>query len=124
MTSSTTAQLLLTARKELLKELLHKLPDDCHYQALMIANAMQIAARECLDGESARTDTERLKLESFGAEPGNTGPVPDKNMARAIRNGEFDQSARRQSLIRTLLMVNRNALSISSPKFIRSPKQA
>ncbi|NDP42144.1 MAG: hypothetical protein GZ089_05405, partial [Aromatoleum sp.] len=53
--------LMATARDALLNELLPALPKDRRYAALMIANAMAIAARERRSGtDAARDEAGRL----------------------------------------------------------------
>lgn len=61
-------ELLDIARRTLLDEVLPRLPDDLRYSALMIANAMAIAAREHAAGD-ADASAELARVQKFYAEP-------------------------------------------------------
>jgi len=58
------AELLEIARRTLLDEMLPRLPQDLRYSALMIANAMAIAARERAGGD-ADASAELARLQTF-----------------------------------------------------------
>ena len=62
------AELLEIARRTLLDDMLPRLPDDLRYRALMIANAMAIAAREHAAGD-AGASAELARLQEFYGEP-------------------------------------------------------
>lgn len=61
-------ELLEIARSTLLDELLPRLPDELRYSALMIANAMVIAAREHAAGDAAAS-AELARLHELYGEP-------------------------------------------------------
>ncbi len=61
-------ELLEIARRTLLDDLLPRLPDDLRYRALMIANAMAIAAREHAAGDAAAI-AELARLQALYGEP-------------------------------------------------------
>lgn len=91
------ADLLQTARVVLLEKLLPALPEELHYEARMIANAMVIAARE--SAASARSE------------------VPnERHLAAAIRAGEYDRSTARAEL----LALTRAKLEVSNPRLLES----
>lgn len=64
-------ELLETARRTLLDEVLPRLPDDLRYRGLMIANAMAIAAREHAAGDAAAS-AELARLHELYGEPPQT----------------------------------------------------
>ena len=94
--------LMATARESLLRDVLPALPADRRYVALMIANAMAIAAREADAGVPASngeaTELQRL-LASVDATPddaaanvaqGNQGRHPRRTVRRpGVRGGAF-----------------------------------
>lgn len=120
------AALLLTARDELLREVLPALPGALRYEALMIANAMAIAKRELDDGG----ECERQELRVLGVLLGmpeaprlsvgeNRALFELRFMLRsAIRGGDFDSPSQRQALIASLTRVTSGKLAISNPKVL------
>ncbi len=75
------AQLLEAARQALRGEVLAALPDDKRYQALMIANAMAIAARVVERGDAPeREELERLArlMGTDAALPANAAAVRER----------------------------------------------
>ena len=61
-------ELLEIARRTLLDDVLPRLPDDLRYPALMIANAMAVAAREHAAGDVAAS-AELARLQALYGEP-------------------------------------------------------
>lgn len=108
--------LLAIARQTLLDQLLPQLPGNLRYQALMVANAMAIAGRECAAGEQARaTEIEQLTALLEEA-PASSADVP-QTLCRAIRQGRFDSpGVEQEHLLSTLSAITRARLSISNPK--------
>lgn len=112
--------LLLTAREELMKRLLPALPADLRYQALMVANAMAIAARELEAGHAgdAREMTGLQKILE-GEELDMEGSR--KKLCAQIRAGRFDAGKPgHKMLLQHLVETTRDKLVISNPKMLAS----
>ncbi|QAU34138.1 DUF6285 domain-containing protein [Janthinobacterium sp. 17J80-10] len=123
--------LLRTAREELMKRLLPALPADLRYQALMIANAMAIAARELDAGAAGQLQElagQRALLQDAESEaPGNPEQLRQsltsgrKRLGAAIRLGEFDaDKPAHQALLRHLASSARDKVAIYNPKLLSS----
>lgn len=115
MTQPNADELLEIARATLLEQLLPALPGELRYPALMIANAMAIAARESRLGTQAE-DQEQARLAALVDEAPSTLPDMRRQLARAIRQGRHDASQTRRTLIETLRQVTVARLAISNPK--------
>ena len=119
------AELLDTARATLLAEVLPSLAAEQRYSALMVANAMAIAAREIALGPTARRrEIERLRpLAAQDVAPSD--PADDdvhalrRTVAAAIRDGRFDDRAHASTLHEALLAIALDRLAISDPKAVR-----
>ena len=119
------AQLLATARETLVHDVLPAVPADRRYTALMIANALAIAAREMRLGPAAiRREIERLRpLAAQQVAP--SAPAADdvdalrRIVAAAIRSGRFDDDVHADALTEALLAIAVDRLAISNPKAIR-----
>ena len=123
------ADLIGTARDALLRELLPALPAQHRYTALMIANAMAIAARELELGPDARQG-EAARLHALLAEGGVSTPTANdlhslrRAVAAAIRGGRFDAQTRAQALTEALAATAQAWVAISNPKALRAPRVA
>ena len=84
----TAVDLLETARRTLMEEILPALPAERRYAAHLVAAAMAIAAREAEAGQAAE-DSEHAALARL---LGKDGTLEDLNraFAAAIRAGRFD----------------------------------
>ena len=120
-------ELLEVARRALLDEILPRLPADLRYSALMIANAMAIAAREHADGgAAAQAELARLR-ELFGERPKPPMGEPlhaalagyNRRLAGEIRAGQFDDKER-PALIEHLGKSAADKLAIANPKALKS----
>lgn len=82
--------LLLTARKALLEDLLPDLPWEKRYTALMVASAMAVAAREADAGEVP----EMAEQEALEAIYRSGEPLEELNrrFATDLRHGHFDDA--------------------------------
>lgn len=109
-------ELLAIARQTLLDELLPQLPGSLRYQALMVANAMAIAGRECREGEA----TDAAEAQLLAALPHAGGASLDETrqaLCKSIRQGRFDEpGSDQEQLLATLSAITRARLSISNPK--------
>lgn len=124
------AELLETARETLLRELLPTLPEEQRYTALMIANAMAIAAREQAAGERPLArELARLcsllneKLPPVSGREALEREVETYNarLARQIRTGRYDrQDSARQTAWDHLLETTREKLRESNPKYLQA----
>ncbi|HLU02426.1 MAG TPA: DUF6285 domain-containing protein [Advenella sp.] len=115
--------LLVTARQLLLDELVPALGDQHRYAALMIANAIGIAARE-IRPPVADEDISRA-LDSFlagsGAAGAHSSDSAEAQLAQLIRDRKMAADAQSsQALIELLLYLTRSKLRISNPKFLNT----
>jgi hypothetical protein len=119
------AALLATARETLVDDLLPRLPAEHRYAALMVANAMGIAAREFVHGPQARVrEIERLRplaAQHVPPSPPQAGDVHAlrRAVAAAIRAGGFDDVAPARALHAALLAIAADRLAISDPRSLR-----
>ncbi len=116
--------LLATARKLLLAELLPALPEDLRYAGLMVANAMAIAAREHdQDAEALRAEAAGLRELLATASPvdGDIAALR-RALAAAIRAGAFDNPAQQAALIAHLARSSADRTAISNPKALRDTR--
>jgi hypothetical protein len=114
-------ELLEIARRTLLDDVLPRLPDDLRYSALMIANAMAIAAREHAAGDvNAYAELARLR-EFYGEpQPALTGSALhtalsgyNQRLAADIRAGRCDGWA---GLRDHLAQTTTDKVAIANPK--------
>lgn len=118
--------LLEEARRTLLETLLPVLPPNRRYDALMVANAMAIAAREIEEGGAAsrRALAELLELAGATAEPEKSREMGLRNLieleerlAQQIRRGVFDATGpQRDAVLGYLRRSTLARLRISNPK--------
>jgi len=119
------AALLGTARATLTSELLPAIPAEQRYTALMVANAMGIAAREISLGPQARVrEIERLRpLAAQDVAPSAAADDDVHALRRAvcaaIRDGRFDDDAHASTLHDALLSIAVDRLAVSDPKAVR-----
>jgi hypothetical protein len=117
------AELLAAARDALAAELVPALPEALRYTGLMIANAIAIAERELMTGDTAaRAELERLgRLLPECAAPPAAGELSaaleryNRRLAEDIRNGGFD-GERRGALLEHLRLTTEEKLAVSNPK--------
>jgi glutathione S-transferase len=119
----TGAELLAEARRTLLETLLPLLPSDRRYDALMVANAMAIAARELTDGvgalQTAVGALASLGTRADGADAALAEQLErlERQLARDIRTGAYDApGSRRDAASRYLREVTTARLRLSNPK--------
>ncbi|MBA6133276.1 MULTISPECIES: DUF6285 domain-containing protein [Pseudomonas] len=115
MTQTHAHELLEIARQTLLEQVLPVLPGELRYPALMIANAMAIAARESRLGAHAE-DQEQARLAALVDEAPAALPDLRRQLACAIRQGSHDAVQPRCTLVETLRQVTLARLAISNPK--------
>jgi Domain of unknown function (DUF6285) len=119
------ADLLVTARDALLSELVPALDGERRYVALMIGNAMAIAAREAaLGDETTRREVARLRALTTDIGPPDHPDIADatalrRRLAAAIRAGRFDDAAHAKPLVTALVETAADRLAISNPKALR-----
>jgi hypothetical protein len=120
-------QLLETARELLREQLLPILPANKCHTALMIANAMAIAMRELKNGDAHEREEFSSLVEILT--PENVRGLSSDSSARAlgdgnrslcqmIRSGGADLGEARGAVWKHLLLVTRNRVSISNPKYL------
>src|SRR5882672_6607337 len=127
---SDAADLIVTAREALLRDLLPTLAGERRYTALMIASGMAIAAREHrLGADAARNEAARLR--NLLAEAGVGAPPASnetgssdlmelrKTIRAAIRAGRFDAIDRAAALTTELAHIAEDLVAISNPKALR-----
>jgi hypothetical protein len=111
-------ELLDTARRTLLDDLLPLIPADKSYEALMIANAMAIASRELIrcNGNDPLADGHiahfyRVSGVDLGVD------ASERALARLIRRRAID-ARHASSLFELLLTLTRDKLALSNPKYL------
>lgn len=125
------SELLEVARSVLRERLLPRLPADCRYEALMVLNAIGIAAREA-EADTAPLHAELHRLADLYHEP-PPQPEPvtrsalvdalakaDRRLARDIRAGAFADPCRAAALRAHLRLTLDDQLAVSNPKALRS----
>ena len=119
-------ELLEIARRTLLYEILPRLPEDLRYSALMIANAIAIAAREHAAGAAA-AEAEFARLRSlFSERPQPLTGAPlyaalagyNRHLATEIRAGRVDEKER-AALLEHLEQTTANKLAVANPKVLK-----
>ena len=121
------AELLKAAREALTRELVPELPEGRRYLALMVANAMAIAARELELGDGA-TRAELTSLRMLFEEPGEdtSEDVADRldalnrRLCERIRAGQFsggDAEARLRDHLRRSVEAR---VAIANPKAFKT----
>lgn len=120
-------ELLETARTILREELIPALPVERRHSALMIANALSIAARQLRNGDAAeRTELAALGQvlsESLPADMNDASSVRDallsgnRKLSRWIREGRADAGLR-EEIRHYLSIVARQKLAESNPKYL------
>ncbi len=119
------ASLLTSAREALLADVMPSLDASSRYTALMIANALAIAARDIALGPDAlRQEVERLRpLATESVAPSDPDTVDvhvlRRIVAAAIRAGRFDDAPHAQSLVTALTRIAEDRLAISNPRALR-----
>lgn len=121
------AELLRVAQKVLRERLMRGITEDQRYEALMVANAMAIAARELMAGESDLREELRMLTQLYGdttvGESGNSMKEKvtslNKRLARDIRSGVLDGACAQG--VRALLKAQVTArLRVSNPKYLKA----
>jgi hypothetical protein len=120
-------ELLAIARTTLLDKLLPQLPDELRYDALMIANAMAIAAREHAAGDAAaRAGLVRAaalcgeQAVARGRETLNAARAKyNRRLATEIRAGRFDEQDR-AALLAHLAQTAADELAVSNPRALET----
>ena len=116
-------ELLAIARSTLLEKLLPSVPEDLRYDALMIANAMAIAAREHAAGDTAM-QAEVVRLAALlkeqckpraGAELRSARIELNRRLAAQIRAGRFDDQDR-AAVLDHLARTAAEELAVSNPR--------
>ena len=125
------AELLATARKVLRETLLPALPPDRKHEALMIANAMSIAARQLERGDGP----ERQELVALAGLLGDCHVAPaedglelraalvaaNRELSRRLREGAGDPGGpQRTALFAHLRSIARQRVAESNPKYLET----
>ena len=120
-------ELLAIARSTLLDKLMPRVPEELRYDALMIANAMAIAAREHAAGDTAaRAALGRLSAllaehnaPRAGAELISECADLKRRLAAEIRVGRFDDKDR-AALLDHLAQTAADELAVSNPRALET----
>ena len=120
------AELLKIAREALLRELAAELPESKRYLALMIANAMAIAAREAELGDGAdRAELTSLRMLFQEPGPDTSEDVADRlealnrRLCAEIRAGKFTRGDAEARLRDHLRRSAEARVAISNPKALK-----
>ena len=112
----TARNLLETARTVLRQSIVPLLSGPAHYQALMVARAMAIAARQ-LDAGEGPEEAARARLVSLYAAPSASLGELERRLAADLRRGVFDEpGAARDAVFSHLWETARAMAAESSPK--------
>jgi hypothetical protein len=112
----TAANLLETARTALGQGIVPLLSGPAHYQALMVARAMAIAARQLEAGEGPE-EAARTRLAALYGTPSATLEDLERRLAADLRAGAFDEpGAKRDAVFRHLLDSAQAMAAESCPK--------
>jgi hypothetical protein len=119
------AELLRVARKLLREDLMEAVPSERRYEALMVANAMAIAARELAAGDADLREELAMLTELYGEKiVAESGSDPEEKvaalngrLAKDIRDGEMDGACAQgvRALLRAQVIAR---LRISNPKHL------
>ncbi len=117
------AELLEIAREALRTDILDDLPKEHRFVALMVANAMAIAARELRAGDAplraALADLATLYNKADEPETNAAAlEVLTQRLARDIRAGRFDTGPDATRVHAVLLAATRRRLELSNPKYL------
>jgi hypothetical protein len=120
------AELLKIAREALTRELVAELPEGKRYLALMIANAMAIAARELELGDGAdRAELTSLRMLFQDSGPDTSEEVADRleamnrRLCAEIRGGNFSGGTEEARLRDHLRRSAEARVAISNPKALK-----
>jgi len=122
----TGADLLNAARSALLQELLSEIPEQRRYLALMIANAMAVAARELRLGDGVdRAELTSLRMLYRNPEPDSSDDVAsrlealNRRLCNDLRHGRFLGSEDEGRLRDHLRRSAEARVAISNPKALQ-----
>lgn len=123
----TARDLLMAARRALREDLADSLPPERRYEALMIANAMAIAARQVDAGAAAAAELEQAGLRALmaaapgGASAGASLEELCRTFAVAVRGGAFDPATPGHDAAgRHLWETTLRAVRESNPRYLES----
>lgn len=120
MTRPTASELLGTARRTLLRELLPALPQSLNYEARMIANAMAIAIREAEQPHESQLGLSEVRIKGLLPESLTEAIPAQRQLCRALRKGTFDKNnSRQRDMLSMLYQDTRRKLAVSNPKALR-----
>ncbi len=107
------------ARKTLLEAVLPHIPQEQRYQALMVANAIGIAAR-ALEGGNAAQAAEAADYRRLLGADGEDVAALRRRLAEAIRSGALDDDPALVALLRRRVAA---ALAIANPAYATKPER-
>ena len=122
------ADLLDIARATILEEIAPHLPEARRYTALMAANALAIAGRDCAAPDAAPAEIARIAALLADWTPAGD-PARDlrdgsARLAARIREGRFDEGEARQALLAHLHETTRSRLAVSNPRAMARDRKA
>jgi hypothetical protein len=109
----TAANLLETARTALRQSIVPLLTGPAHYQAIMVARAMAIAARQLEVGEGPE-EAARARLESLYDTPAATLEELERRLAADLRRGAFDEPGAKRDAVFLHLWETAQAMAAES----------
>jgi hypothetical protein len=119
-------ELLDIARTTLISAVLPRLPEDQRYNALMIANAMAISAREHAQGpEVPLAELARLRALFNENDDSGVGALPaaleryNRRLVADIRTGQFD-AEKRTALVEHLQKTVDAKVAVTNPKILKA----
>jgi hypothetical protein len=120
-----TAALLETARRVLREAVVPRLPPDGRYEALMVANALAIAARRLASGDRPAEEA-RLRLARIYGAPDAALAELERRLAADLRRGAADAPGDfRDAVLDHLWRTASDRAAESNPKALRpDPRRA
>jgi hypothetical protein len=120
------AELLAVARNALTEDITPNVPAERRYTALMLGNALGIAAREVAAGDTpVREAVARLEA-LYNADARGTADEPrllslERRLAREIRQGAHDSAPTHEAVAAYLEARTRAQVAISNPRYLEAP---
>lgn len=120
------ATLISVARAALTEDIVPNVPAERRYTALMLANALGIAARELATGDGPLRDALQ-RLESLYETDARGEPDEgrllqlERRLAREIRAGTHDAGPTQEQVAAYLETRTRNQVAISNPRYLQAP---
>jgi hypothetical protein len=120
------ADLLAVARNALTEDITPNVPAERRYTALMLGNALGIAAREVAAGDAPVRDAVTRLEQLYDADARGDADEPrllslERRLAREIREGAHDAAPTHELVAAYLEARTRAQVAISNPRYLEAP---